>query len=221
MNCGLALTGQGNTIGGDRTKGKGPSGEGNLFNGNYTYDIMINSASNNLIKGNYIGTDVSGKKKIGNPPRSISVEVGSSHNRIEGNVIAAGILINDFYSSYNEVVGNYIGTDVTGRVAFDGDAGILVMTSFNKIGGISPEERNVINGKVVIFKASDVLVLGNYIGTDSTGKKAFGTNQQAVVIDQGGRHNFIGGTTEAEHNVINGRQIITIGEFSEYNFYYR
>ena len=215
-NAGISISGQSNIIGGDRAKGKTPLGEGNLISGNAGSEVYMKLSSGNLVIGNYIGTDITGKKKVGHPSYfTLVMESTSFHNRIESNVIAGSILINDIYSSYNEIVGNYIDTDASGTAAFEGSADILVM-SFNKIGGTSPEERNVINGRVNIGGASDVLVLGNYFGIDSTGEKALGVGQEAVGIVQGSRHNFIGGATDAERNVINGS--VDPRDFSEYNF---
>jgi hypothetical protein len=218
---GIFITGQGNIIGGDRTKGTGTLGEGNLISGNGRAEIGLKIASGNQIIGNYIGTDISGKKKIGHPWfSSIAFEVSSFNNRIENNVVAGTICITDPYSSYNEIVGNFVGMDATGNASFEGDIYIVVSTPFNRIGG-NGEERNIINGRLAIHSNSDTMVSGNYFGTDSTGKKAIGNDSNAIGIGNGSRHNFIGGSTEAERNVINGNnvsQLLTLSGFTQSNF---
>ena len=222
-NCGIALSGNNNIIGGDKSHGNGPMGEGNLISGNGQVEIGAKQCSGNLIIGNYIGTDISGRSKLGNPQYwTISFEAASSNNRIENNVIAGSILFNDPGTSYNEVVGNYIGTDATGIVALCDDANVAVSLPFNRIGGTGAGEGNVINGSVNIARTSDVLLLGNFIGTDASGKKTFGTTGCVVNLECGSRHNFIGGTTGAERNVINGSNegssLIHLGGCADYNF---
>ena len=221
--AGIELGGQNNIIGGERTRGKGPLGEGNLITGNGIFEIETKAASGNSFVGNYIGTDISGRKKIGQPKSgwSIVIWVASSDNRIENNIIAGSLVFGDSGSSYNEVIGNYIGTDATGTVAFEGDTYIAVSQPFNRIGGIKPGEGNIINGMISIMRTSDILVMGNLIGTDATGKKIFEKAGWLVGLDEGSHHNFVGGTSEAERNIINGgqnSQIIHVGGASNNNF---
>jgi len=78
---------QGNLIGGDRSVGAGPFGQGNsiLFTG-VGIDLM---GSNNTIQGNLIGTDASGTEKWGNAHSGIIVKDTASHNVIgPENIIA-------------------------------------------------------------------------------------------------------------------------------------
>jgi len=219
---GILLSGNNNTIGGDRTHGNGPMGEGNLISNNVSGEIGAKLGSSNLIIGNYIGTDISGRNKLGNPQYwTLSLEGGSSNNRIENNVIAGSIIFIDSGTRYNEVVGNYIGTDVTGTITFEGEMHIMVTQPFNRIGGTRLGEGNVINGRVSIVGTSDVLLLGNFIGTDATGKKAFGIPGWVVDLEDGSRHNFIGGTTTDERNIINSSKdstLVHLGGFANYNF---
>ncbi len=82
------------------------------------------AASDNLVAGNTIGTDVTGTVAVANFQ---GVVITGSNNTIggttagAGNVISAnvfdGVWIEGNASSANVVVGDYIGTDVTGTVA--------------------------------------------------------------------------------------------------------
>jgi hypothetical protein len=89
--AGVSLVGQAqkNSIGGDRSIGAGPIGQGNLVsNGGIGIRICDASASFNTITGNLIGTDVTAENAWGNDI-GIRIEDGASHNIIgPGNIIA-------------------------------------------------------------------------------------------------------------------------------------
>lgn len=209
QNIGVLVEGSRNVIGGPTPADR------NVVSGN---DININLkvASDNLIVGNYIGIDASGRKRLGGRD-GVALSAGSWHNRVERNVIAGDLFVIDPGSSYNEVVGNFIGTDATGTVALEGRTTVGVGLPFNRIGGTKPGESNVINGSVHIGP-SDVLLIGNVIGTDVTGDKAFASSDSWVNLAGGSHHNFIGGTTAAERNVINGVVGVSLAEVADYNF---
>jgi len=87
-DCGISLTGaDNNTIGGDRSVGAGPLGEGNLLSGNGGRGIGLWDAAFNTIRGNYIGTDLSGTVDWGNRFGGIFMDEGASHNQVTANVI--------------------------------------------------------------------------------------------------------------------------------------
>ncbi len=79
--------------------------------------------------------------------------------------------------------------------------------NLNTIGGDSAAERNIISGHggvgVLLFDADDNSVVGNYIGTDWTGRFGLGTAQDGIQIYAGSQDNTIGGPAE-ERNVISG-----------------
>lgn len=81
-----------NIIGGDRNKGIGPAGQGNLVSGNRIGIGIINEASDNIVTGNLIGTDLKGKNPhhyFGNVMSGIRLDHGSSNNIIgPDNIIA-------------------------------------------------------------------------------------------------------------------------------------
>jgi hypothetical protein len=124
------------------------------------------------------------------------------------------VRINGVDTNSNIVSGNYIGLDSAGTSAllntYEGVA-ITNGAAFNRIGGNSEGERNVIaayyNGVEIEGSGSnyphDNVVLGNYIGTDATGTVGFGVGT-GVGINNGAHHNVIGGATIAERNIISG-----------------
>jgi len=107
-------SGSHNTIGGDRSVGSGPLGQGNLVSKNSIgIDICDYGTSYNVIQGNLIGTDANGITAWGNSVIGIYLEEGVHHNTIgPDNVIAHndvdGILITGQNATNNTVTQNSI-----------------------------------------------------------------------------------------------------------------
>jgi hypothetical protein len=98
-------------------------GEGNVISGNELFGVSVDGANGTVIYGNIIGLDASGATGVGNyygivvQKGALGTVVGGSGER-ERNVISdnnTGILVRGVETAGNEVVGNYIGTDVTGK----------------------------------------------------------------------------------------------------------
>lgn len=191
--------------------------------------IMTVYGSNNVIEGNYIGTDPTGVVALGNV-YGIVVETPGSNYRIGGttpgarnvisgntsNGIAFGIVSAGGSSHF--VQGNLIGTNAAGTAALPNGIGLQIAsnTSGVLVGGNTYGARNVISGNtfgISISGASSHLlhtrVQGNFIGTDVTGSGKLGNTQDGIAL--GGVNTIIGGTT-GEGNVIsaNGRYGISI-----------
>ena len=118
----------------------------------------------------------------------------------------------DVGATSTTVVGNYLGTDVSGTIALSNGYGITVKTDGNIIGGTTALDRNVIAGntsKADSFgigfwqDADNNTVQGNYIGVGADGVKAIG-NRDGVLFASGqtADNNVIGGTTTVAANVI-------------------
>jgi thiol-disulfide isomerase/thioredoxin len=77
-----------------------------------------------VVAGNYIGTDVTGSDPVHNTSNGVLLELGASNNVVGGtaagasNVISgngvAGVLMRDFGTNNNSILGNRIGTDARG-----------------------------------------------------------------------------------------------------------
>ena len=116
-----------NTIGGTTCQ------ERNVISGNDQNGLEIRAAYNNLVIGNYIGTDASGMVALGNDWSGVSMNSGAQGNVIggtasgEGNVISGnnsrGVYIYASGTVSNTVSGNYIGTDATGTGALGNQLG--------------------------------------------------------------------------------------------------
>ena len=148
----------------------------------------------------------------GNGADGLNFASGSNGSEVQGLVIQQfkgdGILING--TSGNLIVGNYIGTDLTGTAKLgNNDDGVAILggASGNTVGGTSSGSANVISGSnnsgVYLYGGgtSGNVVLGNLIGTDKTGTAEIG-NVFGVYIGFGASENTVGGTTSGAANVI-------------------
>jgi CSLREA domain-containing protein len=184
---GVRCTGRFNFIGGFAP------GAGNLISGNVEDGLAMEGSGGNLIEGNFIGTDATGTRALGNGivfTGFDGVYVSEMNDRIggfspgDGNVISGnggnGIYIDRFEgpSSGTVIQSNFIGTDVTGmlRLGNSGD-GILIHSSPNNlVGGTTPRAGNVIsanggNGVSIIDYSDDVNENMSSIGNTMEGNK--------------------------------------------------
>jgi parallel beta-helix repeat protein len=146
-----------NTIGGT------VAGAGNVISGNRVNGIETGvgyfdtGAHNNLVQGNYIGTDATGTGAVPNRQAGILISGRATNNTIGGTATGAGNLISgnqgdgieitDSDTTGNLLQGNTIGTDVTGTLALgNGGNGVDVTAGAhdNTIGGTAPQAANVI-----------------------------------------------------------------------------
>ena len=180
--------------------------------------IEINAASNNVIVGNFIGTDVTGEIDEGNSGHGVLI-VGGTNNRIGGtdaadrNLISGndsdGIHIQDSNPAAIRVRGNFIGTDKDGLEDLgNGDDGVeLDNADGHTIGGDVLASRNVIsgnggNGIRLTDNADNNTIQGNYIGLGRDGSTALGNDGDGVFIASGSSGNTIGGAADSLRNVI-------------------
>ncbi|MBI3465154.1 MAG: right-handed parallel beta-helix repeat-containing protein, partial [Planctomycetes bacterium] len=222
------------------------SAEGNLISGNSLAGVgILNSGTDqNVVAGNFIGTDATGTTRLGNVQRGVDIYAGAQSNRVgtngdgvadveERNLISAngweGVSINGAGSNQNVVAGNFIGTDVTGTAALgNSQAGLVIFggSQLNLVGtngdGIADAaERNLVSGNggsgmAILDAASERnTVAGNFIGTDKNGSEALGNLQSGVVLYGGASRNLVGGTTSAARNVISGNKEFGIAFFDQ------
>ncbi len=207
---GVVIFGNANTIGGTT------AGSGNVISGNQLYGInFFGGASDNLVAGNKIGTDVTGTANLGNALDGVEITDGSTGNTIGGATLGAGNVISGNIQSgivvnvsANLIAGNKVGTNAAGTAALpNGFDGIDINAGGNTIGGTTSAAGNVISGNdnvgVQIFSGTGTVIAGNLIGTDAFGTIAVANQGQAGVYVLSG-NNTIGGTTAGAGNVISG-----------------
>jgi titin len=194
-------------------------GAGNLISGNGQSGIYIISApaTSNLVQGNYIGVNASGTGAISNGLDGVTIN-GVSGNTIGGTTagsnllsgnLESGVLILTLGATSNVIAGNYIGTDLTGKVAIPNHTNGVTLygVAGNLVGGTNAGAQNVISGNqqlgvtITLPGASNNMVLGNYIGADATGANALANTYGGVTID-GAAGNMIGAANGG--NVISG-----------------
>ncbi len=150
---------QQNTIGGDRSIGSGPIGQGNLISGN-SDGIGLFGASDNIIVGNLIGTDASATEAFGNEHPGIFLENDASYNVIgPGNIIAYngdhGIDVRSSGSSGNTLTQNSIHDNARSGINLlgGGDATLLppLIIDFDLDAGTLQGHTNCPNCKIEIF----------------------------------------------------------------------
>jgi len=189
--------------------------------------IFLNGGGSNLVVCNYLGVAPDGVTAKGNNEGVLVA--GSASNTIGGtsalvrNVIsanlAAGINIGAAASTGNQVLGNFIGTDVTGTLD-RGNAGSGVFisnASTNVVGGTAAGARNLISGNnahgvTIAGTSSGNAIEGNYIGTNAAGTGAIGNGSLNAFLDlvgagvniDGAPTNTVGGTTPGAGNLISG-----------------
>ncbi len=170
-------------------------------------------ARNNRVRGNYLGTDASGRVALNSNGGGIDLANGASHNIIGGNTPEArnlisgnnyhGVVIHDEGTDSNQVVNNFIGVDLGGQTALgNGIAGLYLynQTSENEI------RQNVIAGNgdngVWIENSPRNYFYGNFIGTDSTGQRVLGNAAAGIFIGPACDGTIIGGNGEGQANTI-------------------
>jgi hypothetical protein len=207
---------------------------GNVISGNSQWGAYISDSgtSFNVVQNDFIGTDLTGKKPVANGFNGLDVVNTASSNTVGGtaaasrNVISGnaneGVLIG-LGATKNVVEGNFIGTDVTGKAALANQLdGVYVGLGAvnNTIGDPNSSNAqnfnayNVISGngnygiKVTDSGTSGTNILGNFVGTDSTGTAAVPNQLSGVLVAAGTSGTFIGSASSGSGNlnVISGNR---------------
>jgi titin len=217
---GVAING---TATGNHVGGPTP-GRRNLISGNQTgVQILGDGTDSNVIAGNLIGTDLSGSYAVPNRwgvrlewsvvGNTIGGDTPEERNWISGN-LEHGVLLSDSGTANNAVIGNWIGTDLTGTGTLGNQPGIGIYgCGFNRVGGTEAGEGNLISGNeqasgidIAGFEASDNVIVGNLVGLTPEGTSALG-NGIGIGLGASARHCFIGGASAAEANIIGNNDI--------------
>lgn len=203
----------------DTIVGGNTVGERNLISGNSIGIGIAGFSDDNVVIGNYIGTNAAGDAAIPNGTifgdgAGVMIEA-SDNNTIGGKTASARNLIsgNDYGvvifadSTFNHVEGNYISINAAGDAALPNAASGVFLEELahdNVIGGTSAASRNIISGNddegvTITGGAYDNIVQFNYIGTNPSGTSAIPNRFEGVDIDEA---SAFCGCTDATGNLI-------------------
>jgi len=193
-----------NTIGGTTAAAR------NVISGHqvgiYLYGFAGNQGGYNTVQGNYIGTDVTGERRV---PNITGAVVNSRYDTFGGtsaadrNVVSGNLTGIQVARDSSAVAGNYIGLSAAGKALGNIGPGVLLSAAGASLGGAAAGSANVIcgNGAGVVVTAAGAIVQRNYIGTDATGAAGLG-NAGAGVSIQGGSKTRVGGAVPGAGNTI-------------------
>lgn len=203
--------------------------ENNLLSGNISYGLFIvTTGSNyNIFRGNFLGTNAAGTDSIPNDV-GLLIAGGAKYNVIGGNNPSdrnvfsgnhyAGIEVTDNGTDYNEIIGNFIGTDISGKVSLANQLGIGI-ANLSK-GTII--ENNVISGNktfglILTDQTDSNIVEGNYIGLADDGVTDLGNGASGIILSNGAKNNTIGSISNGNSIAYNDSVGIVIIDNSTIN----
>lgn len=198
---------KGNTIGGVSATAR------NVIANNTAGILVAINATDNVIRGNYIGTDATGAVKLGN---GAGIDVRGSKTMILDNLVSGstndgGIVIRSG-GDESVIQGNLVGTTAAGTGNISNVYGIVLSDSNRvTIGGTTTGARNIVSGNAfsaVYLNGSGVghRILGNVIGPDINGSNLSRNGGDGILIDYEGsgtsRDTIIGGPEPGAGNTI-------------------
>lgn len=217
----LGTTGLGNADHGVFLEGaQGNFVVSNIISDNGATGVTLDNSRGNLVSGNNIGGNFAGTADIGNTAQGVMLINGSNGNSIGGSTLSrrnfiignngGGVQVE---TDSNSVSGNFIGIGKDGVTTIPNSAGGITLTqgaSSNFIGDTTYYGRNVVSGNtghgISISNAggpaSNNFIIGNYVGTDSTGTIDRGNTNNGINVAS--ESNIIGTGQANSRNVISG-----------------
>lgn len=202
---------------------------GLVINGYRDGQVYLRGLGAHRIEGCYLGTDISGSNAAlvsGALPTSNGIVLAGSGEYVIGGIqpaernLLSGLNI-AISTSGNalpavRIQGNLLGTTAAGDTVVGNTFGLLAFRLGNAlIGGNSPEARNVFSGhrgQAALFRANTpgifaaTLVLGNYFGTDVSGRRRLGNDLQvagsSIEFSGSGCALGFGGVAAGEANLV-------------------
>jgi uncharacterized repeat protein (TIGR01451 family) len=186
----------------------------NRFGG---HGIRVSGGANNVIAGNYIGTNVLGSAPQGNGFMGVELGLGSTNNRIGGTAIADRNVISGNSqngvsliggSNINSIEGNYIGLNAAGTGNMPNGLSGVAIDGANTvtIGGAVAGAGNVISGNaqqgIWMNNSTGSIIQGNFIGTNANGDGPVANGGFGIVLEAGATNIQIGGNSAAAKNVV-------------------
>ena len=218
---GLRIQSAANQIGSATVSGR------NVISANVNSGVFLlgTAASNNVLAGNFIGTDASGASRLDNGISGVAITnaprnfIGTSEpnggNVISGNV-SSGVYLAGAQAAGNRLMGNFIGSDAGGTNSLgNGGGGIFIYGSpTNFIGGFEPGAGNLISGHSFLSLAlpgnvavsigdpgaNGNVLLGNFIGTQIDGRSPLPNRWHGIEFLNNASGNVVGGLAPGAAN---------------------
>ncbi|MBE0687375.1 MAG: right-handed parallel beta-helix repeat-containing protein, partial [Anaerolineaceae bacterium] len=174
--------------------------DGSTIDPPYANGLMISS----------IGNTIQGMQIVGFPQMGIIMSGAAQKNTIggnrdigsgplgQGNLISSngekGIVLSGHGTSYNFIIGNFIGVDVSGTHALGNRGGGLLINGakFNQV------SNNIVSGndgtgmEICCTGTINNTISGNLIGTDISGEAGLGNGGNGIELQGGASQNIIG-----------------------------
>ncbi len=199
---------------------------GNVIAANAGAGIALSDAPDTVIQGNRIGTDATGRIDLGNGTWGIlardsarlvigGATVGTG-NLISGNG-RDGVAVVGPLSTAAVIQGNTIGLAADGTTPLGNTnsglyVGVGLVFSPLPVGATGATiADNVVSASgdsgIRINGGTGNRIVGNRVGTDATGRLDRGNAHEGVLLEGGVTATTVGGTAEADRNVISGNDL--------------
>jgi hypothetical protein len=205
-------------------------------NTNVAVRIFTPNTRENIVMGNYLGTDSTGFHSLPNGDYGVYIYDGAACNQIGGDVAESGnlisgnglsgLVISGPGSDSNWVAFNHIGLNASGMLPLGNtEQGLCLFNQaqFNRIG-----PNNIISGNggygVLIhgIGTDSNTVTANWIGLNVTGQDSLSNTWHGMRIDNNAQYNIIGGPLPVDGNIISGNRwsgIRISGRETSYNIF--
>jgi hypothetical protein len=212
---GINILGHNNLIGGSRLVGSAPTGQGNVVSGNNGDGVAIYlGAHGNIVLGNLVGLNAAGTQANPNAWAGVSINQSPNNtigslNPSEDNIISAndqmGIILYGYASLGNKIIGNKVGTDITGNLDL-GNQGVGLYVESGSANTLV--HGNLISGNGVAelyvwdFGTDFNVLTGNHIGTNLAGTAPLPNLTSTGIATGSAAYTRIGGTAPGDGNVV-------------------
>ncbi|MEE8593638.1 MAG: hypothetical protein V3T03_05885, partial [Candidatus Bipolaricaulota bacterium] len=183
---GIVVAGVHNMIGGNRSLGSGPIGQGNLVSGNgIGIDLCDVGTSDNSIVGNLVGVAPDGNTPRGNRGPGVLIEPGATHNIIgPGNIVAHngsdGVTVLGAAAHSNTITRNAIFGNGTGIL----DRDINLLDGGNR-DSVAPQIDGIERSNTLIGTATPNATIEVF-----SGRRRAENFEGTTVVDREGRFSF-------------------------------
>jgi CSLREA domain-containing protein len=159
---------------------------------------IISDSGDNVVAGNFVGTNPTGASGLGNTQAGIRINSASGNrigallpadrNVISGNSGTGVVLIT---TNANVVLGNYIGTNPSGTAALGNNFGLIIAAASSNI-----VRGNLISGNTAgiwinLSTSNGNTLRANHVGTDVSLSKPLGNTGAGISIENGASDNRI------------------------------